>query len=126
MLGSADRMLRDAVDLVKTSQAPHFIFMSFFMSLAAMTEVFESLPVEAAQPKRLTFICLYFGTQPALQSEKDLELISIKKQKAHIVSSPTPAKQQAGRSDHGLSQQLVEQTFFALPALAAAIATGSD
>ena len=66
MLTKADRVVQEAVELVKTSQAAHLVFACIFMSHDAIEEICDAFPSDAQQDRSLSFVCLYFGTQPAL------------------------------------------------------------
>jgi len=72
MLNATDKTVQEAIDLVEHTGAGHVVLASVFMSYDAVVEILNVGSRVEHQP-RMTFVCVYFGMQPALQGESELD-----------------------------------------------------
>ena len=63
MLTPNERLVQEAIDLVRESKSPNLVFASVFMSFEAISAVVNAVGSDLNSVTRsLTFSCLYFGT----------------------------------------------------------------
>ena len=100
MLSSKEKLVQEAIELISDSRVPNLVFASIFMSHQAIEAIVNALASQSNQVTRsLTFACVYFGTQPALSDQLELEQIAMRKQRSYVASPP----QKNQLATHGMS-----------------------